>query len=569
MAWQFTVLALPTLFALGVSVVLFGYVLLIYRDRRDDSVIALYFWSIVAATVWTGFSALKLLHTDLATKLLFYRLLHVGAAVLPPLLFLFVVAFTDRTRWLGPRSVGAVFFLPAVFLLLLFFGPDGVVVGGTRLFEDGPVVLRVEDGPGFLLLILYSVSLVVATLGVVLRESRRVGRVYYPQAALIVVAVVAPMLVSVLTTAGVSPLADVRVNLVPTSAAVSVLSFGVLLFRYRLVDLPPLAYATAMRYSPDALFVLDRERVVVSTNDSGGELLTALDGAPGASLSDAVPGFDPESTTGELVETESPAGDTTYHRVFVEPLTRGGRRVGWIVVLRDETRQQRQQRRLRQQNEQMELFASAISHDLRNPLSVASGYLELAREDVDSEELDRVDRSLTRMEEIIEDLLTLARAGERIDEVEPVSVSLDARQAWENVATETATLAVESDRTFLADPGLVHHVFENLFRNAVEHGSPEGNPESDDTATGGGDGVTVTVGALDGGFYLEDDGTGIPPDERADVFDVGYTTASDGTGFGLNIVRGIVTAHGWEIRLTEGTDGGARFEITGVEEAES
>jgi signal transduction histidine kinase len=90
-----------------------------------------------------------------------------------------------------------------------------------------------------------------------------------------------------------------------------------------------------------------------------------------------------------------------------------------------------------------------------------------------------------------------------------------------------------------------------LFRNAVEHG---------------GSNVTIRVGALaDGaGFYVADDGVGIPESDRDVVFEYGYTTAEDGTGFGMAIVKEIVDAHGWEIRVTEEADGGTCFEITGV-----
>jgi signal transduction histidine kinase len=95
---------------------------------------------------------------------------------------------------------------------------------------------------------------------------------------------------------------------------------------------------------------------------------------------------------------------------------------------------------------------------------------------------------------------------------------------------------------------------ENLFRNSVDHGGVD---------------VTITVGALDGGdgFYVADDGEGIPEAEREKVFDTGYTTTSDGTGFGLNIVAEIAEAHGWAVEAVEAADGGARFEFTGVESA--
>jgi signal transduction histidine kinase len=208
---------------------------------------------------------------------------------------------------------------------------------------------------------------------------------------------------------------------------------------------------------------------------------------------------------------------------------------------------------LQETNEQLELLASTISHDLRNPLSVAEGYLQIAQDEAGIEELDKVESAHDRMEEIIDEVLTLARAGKQIDELEAVPMGPTVKRAWENVTTDAADLSVGIDRTVMADPTMVYHIFENLFRNAVEHG--------------GGD-VTVTVGGLEDGIYVEDDGTGIPPDEREDVFDAGYSKTSGGTGFGLSIIKQIVTAHGWEIHVTESADGGARFEISGIEVAE-
>ncbi|WP_254523396.1 sensor histidine kinase [Natrinema caseinilyticum] len=89
--------------------------------------------------------------------------------------------------------------------------------------------------------------------------------------------------------------------------------------------------------------------------------------------------------------------------------------------------------------------------------------------------------------------------------------------------------------------------------------------------------VTVRVGRLEvdrsrtettacePGFYVENDGTGIPDDEKVSVLDEGDTTANDGTGFGLAIVRDSIRAHGWSIAVTDADDGGARFEITGID----
>jgi two-component system OmpR family sensor kinase len=235
---------------------------------------------------------------------------------------------------------------------------------------------------------------------------------------------------------------------------------------------------------------------------------------------------------------------------------------------------------LTRKTERLEEFASFVSHDLRNPLNVATLRLELLRDDCDSQHAEGLEDALGRMERLIDELLTLARQGETIGETEPVQLSALATRAWENVETNGATLACETDRTLFADRNRLTAVLENLFRNAVEHGSASDLSGSDGTADRGSTGdstgsddavddasVTVTVGDLadQTGFYVADDGDGIPESERDQVFESGYSTAEDGTGFGLAIVRDIVEAHDWDIEATESEDGGARFEISGVE----
>jgi PAS domain S-box-containing protein len=236
------------------------------------------------------------------------------------------------------------------------------------------------------------------------------------------------------------------------------------------------------------------------------------------------------------------------------------------------------ERRLERQNDRLEEFASIVSHDLRNPLHAARGWLDVARSERSTEELDRVDAALARMSEMIDDTLALARHGETVDEPEAIDLARLARDCWAMVSPAQGRLVVEDVGRVRGDPDRLCHVFENLFRNSVEHGSTDSRTPSGtapDEASGDpseGDELadaaplTVTVGALDGdGFYVADDGPGLPEADRERIFERGHTTAPDGTGFGLAIVRQVVEAHGWEITATDGDDGGARFEITGVE----
>jgi len=264
-------------------------------------------------------------------------------------------------------------------------------------------------------------------------------------------------------------------------------------------------------------------------------------------------------------------------------------------ALRYALERHRQERRLERQNERLERFANIVSHDLRNPLQVAKGRLAHVEPQNTPEHLDEAVDALGRMEELVDDLLALARDGRRVDASESVDVGDVARSAWENVESPGGDLRVDVSEVVTADAGRLTQLFENLFRNSVEHGSTSNRTVSDDSvergstppcseahSEGGGAngqtqsvdhgaanghstaGVTITVGTMPDGFYVADGGPGIPEADRDDVFEAGYSTNDGGTGFGLDIVREIVEAHGWAITVTESDGGGARFEITGL-----
>ncbi|MFC6786653.1 ATP-binding protein [Halobaculum halobium] len=219
---------------------------------------------------------------------------------------------------------------------------------------------------------------------------------------------------------------------------------------------------------------------------------------------------------------------------------------------RDITNRKTRERELATTNEQLDQFTSTVAHDLRNPVNIADGHLGLAREEFDSPHLEASARAVERMDELLSDLLSLARTGNAVSDPEPAELGEVVESAEHNVAMADARLTVESTAPIECDPVRLKEAVENLLRNAIEHNEAM---------------VRVTAGMLpDGdGFYVEDDGRGIPEDQRGNVFDDGYTTIEKGTGFGLSIVTRIADAHGWEIESTESADGGARFEVTGVD----
>ena len=226
----------------------------------------------------------------------------------------------------------------------------------------------------------------------------------------------------------------------------------------------------------------------------------------------------------------------------------------WEVTLVDlmarwvgyELERRETQAEMRRERDRLEQFAGVVSHDLRNPLNVAAGNVDLVRESADDERLARAANALDRMAELIADALSFARLGERVVDAETVDLDRVVTEAWETVATGDATLETRSLGGVVGDASRIRTLFENLFRNGVEHA---------------GEAPTITVGWDGDTLYVADDGPGIPEADREKVFETGYTTGPDGTGFGLGIVRAVAEAHGWSVRAAAADGGGARFEF--------
>ncbi|MFC7197075.1 sensor histidine kinase [Halosimplex aquaticum] len=227
-----------------------------------------------------------------------------------------------------------------------------------------------------------------------------------------------------------------------------------------------------------------------------------------------------EPIRGRIERASPPNGRDLFFQTTKAPwYDDSGRLRGTVGVTVDVTEQKHRERELDRQNERLEEFASIISHDLRNPLNVAGGRLERYRQTGDESDLDAVAEMHERMASIIDDVLSLARDGGKIEETERTDASAVATRAWSTVDTGTATLEQDWAYAIEADPDRLARLFENVFRNAIEHGGAD---------------VTVRVGTLDDepGFYVADDGPGIAIEPPERVFERGVSATEDGTGFG-------------------------------------
>ena len=380
----------------------------------------------------------------------------------------------------------------------------------------------------------------------------------------------------------------------------------VAIFRLGLLDIVPVARRSLVESLTDPVVVVTDDHRVADFNRAATTLWPALSTRVGDPFSAACPELDERVTFPEtgtpLTDTVSMTTDegTRHYSVLVSPVQqpRTSGLVGYSILVRDVTELEASRRALERQNEQLDRVAATVSHDLRNPLTVASGHTAMLRERLQERGADdlvtHVEQTETahrRMDAIIEDVLTITRAQQAPPTVESVALEAVARDAWATVATETATLEIEGSGTLQTDRGRFQRLLENLFRNSVEHGSTSSQRENraDDSVEHGStgsrtesddsvehetpadrpdaSGLTVSLDTHTDGetvteFAVADDGPGIPSEIADTLFEYGETTSDEGTGIGLATVERLAESLGWTVTHDATYTDGARFVFT-------
>ncbi|OLZ40886.1 PAS domain-containing sensor histidine kinase [Natrinema saccharevitans] len=532
--------------------------------------------------VWLGAHVLEIESTTLAAKLLWADLQWVCAAVIPTLFLVFALRYTGADRWLTRPRLGLLSIEPLAMIGALAVNDRTFVLWGPPVEEpislgswwaSSVTVATAEPRIGLFVHLGYATFCLAITSVIVFRLIARTERLYRWQGAAVFVAITVPWGTAILSASSLEIIGTTPIGFTVTGLAIT---FG--LYRYRLLEIAPIARSEVVTNLEDGVLVADADRRIVDSNPVAREVFTHnRDNLVGASIDDVIPididsviagshdrdRGDGASTAGDAEPTQFSLDDgQSYYDFSIAPIDDGrGNPAGWTIVVHDVTERVRRECELERKNRKLDEFASVVSHDLRNPLTVSKGYLELLEEEYDPEYVRIAIESHERMEQLIDDVLMLARQGQRGLDPEPVALEDVASEAWSTVDTAGATLSVDDEPTIDADRTQLRQLLENLFRNAVDHGG-RSRSGTDDRE------LTVTVGALEDGFFVADSGTGFEGEPEA-VFESGYTTSERGTGLGLSIVADICERHGWTVTATEGADGGARLEITGVERHET
>ena len=616
--WQYHPLLL--VFQLGVLISIGVAAVCAHRLRRHGYSLVVVSVGLLAVCIalYNTAATLKVASPGLQAKLWWYKLEFLGSASLPSVALVLALAHLGHERWLTWPVVGMLVGLPAVAIPLIIWNPGHVMIVEPRLVAVGGGLQALEHKFPPLFVILSAWGQGIFLFAALLAGYGGVGgKTQRASALLISAALLIPVVAILLKSLHVYPPGGDGINITSAFCTVTLALIALAIGRYRLFDLLPLGRTQALGVMNDGYVLVGPTGQVVDANAAARTLLgeEVLVGRPANDLL-------PPSEERLFLKRRSPGGSgalsAAAHSGAAGPfrlevqgrvlqaqsttIRHGTEFAGQVVMLHDITALRERERQLEQQNERLEGFAGIVSHDLRNPLNVARGRLELSLESVNGESVEGPDeegpdeegsdgirgseaqgdeaqgdeaqgdeaqgdeahrggllghleatgRALGRMDAIIEDVLTLTWGGRdlRPDDLSPRSLGALAEAAWDQVDTAEARLQLDAPPSFRCDKDRLQRLLENLFRNAIEHA---------------GEAAVVRVGGLSGGFYVEDNGPGIPEAERETVLRGGYSSQEEGTGLGLSIVQGIAEAHGWSLSVTESGEGGARLEFRGAE----
>ncbi|MFB6178545.1 MAG: histidine kinase N-terminal 7TM domain-containing protein [Halorientalis sp.] len=615
----------PPVATIGLCVAMLGWLRATQWDTRGVRMFAVTL--VVGGIIWQGLTITHVLTTNRALQA-FIVVADKWVGMVTALCWaVFVSQYTNdefHTRWPTQLVIG---FIVVGYVVFAFLNPNGLLFADIQRVSHPFSFSSAVRGPLYFLIlaVLYAVVTYGFYLLVRFLLTTRSGN-----GLRIALLVAGTMSVAVFNLASILELGPLpRFQYGSYGAFLFILCTTLAVFRLGLFDIAPIARNALVGSLSDPVVVVDEDGNVADFNQQAHRHWPEIDDHVAAPLATACPDlassldldFETGQTTTATAEQITIPGEEGYHHysVLLSPVGRGGspRAIGYAILLREVTELEESRRQLKQQNEQLERVASTISHDLRNPLSVINGYVELLDQDIDDEThatyVTKIDDATDRMSAIIDDLLTIAREGKTIDETTEVDFESAAREAWDHVDTEQARLVVDRGGRVLADRSRLLSILENCFRNAVEHGrsriedsrddenrrfsnhstSPDSQARQDavehgstthrsqaqeDAVEHDSEDVTVSVGTFSAendagldagfpsgyGFYVADDGPGIPPDARETIFEYGFTTSDDGTGLGLAIVSAMAESHGWSITLDESYEAGTRFVFTDV-----
>ncbi len=526
-----------------ISLAIAGYAL---RHRYVPGVSALGLYMLAVSGFLIG-NTLELMWPTETGTLFWAQLSYLFMAAVPLTWLTFAFQYTGKTSWLALRKFWPLMVIPVVTFLLAQTNPRHHLLWSAFTFQPvgDMLTLRVSYGPWFWIHLFYSYLLLIAGTVLIIGAQTFVTYPYRQQSVWAIVGALSPPIFNIIYVFQLIP--GLQKDYTPLALAFAGIAFAVAIFRYRLLDLIPIARAVVVERMQDGVIVVDSEGRLVDLNPAAYRMLGVDENLIGQPMASALPEYSravhvpPEARVRRSIQ-----GDEHILEVRSSPLT-GGR----LILLRDITEQVRTEEALQQANrelqvraEELDAFGHTVAHDLRNPLAIIQGFAELL--DDESTVLSEEDRDASirgilhvtqRMDSIIEELMVLfglRQTGVQMERLDMAAVVAAALGRLVVGLRESAAEVVLPPAwpVALGHPSWVEEIWTNYISNAVKYG---GHPPRVEL------GATVEEGRVR--FWVRDNGPGLTAEEQSRLFQPFErleTQRATGHGLGLSIVRLIV-----------------------------
>jgi diguanylate cyclase (GGDEF)-like protein/PAS domain S-box-containing protein len=321
--------------------------LLVLQTRRTATgsfalislLLALAWWDITYAVFWADVPG--------PTKFFWLDITYIGVVIAPVALFIFSLRITHRSKWLKSPLLALICTVPVVVLIILFTDSQhGLFFAGKRtdaFIQDG--------GPVFWLNVAFSYSLVLLATMLLFRTFTRSSGIYRRQIGMVLLGLSVTWLNSIIFVFGFNPLRGA--DNTPFSFTIAGIAFAYALYRYRLLDIVPVARDVLIEQLSDGVLVIDAQNRLVDMNPAAAAMLDVPAEALGEPVDQALSHWK-RNEREKLMQSnpdgvlEMPVKANAHVEVRSAPLTDDkGRRIGRLVVLHDITRLKNTQHELR------------------------------------------------------------------------------------------------------------------------------------------------------------------------------------------------------------------------------
>ncbi len=577
MHWQYTPYIIPLVLAAILST---SVALVIWRQHTVETNIAALTMLIIAA--WCIGYALEISSHSLSLKILWGKVQYLSIATLPVAWVVFALYFTHQESWLTTGRLVWLSVIPLTTIILVWTNEwHGLIWAETGLATTGPFVsLDVSYGAWFWGHWFFSyVMLMVGTI-LFIKMLGRTATLYRWQAGLILVAAIAPWVGNGLYITDLTPVPNL--DLTPFAFTMSGLALVWGFYRFRLLDILPVAHQAVIQTISDGIILLDQQQRVIEINRTAQDIFQCPERAAIGSTVDKIMPRTSHLLTGDWsqpVQRDFTLADR-YFDVRISPFYNHDRLRGYLIVLRDITARKNTEEELAFARDEAlaasqlktQLLAN-VSHELRTPLNAILGYAEMLQLGIfgslskqQNEAAIEIIDSTGQLLNFVNNLLGQAQieAGRLILNVtafHPQELLNDVNTVVNALAQTKGinlsyTIEADTPSKLYGDPYWLRQILINLVSNAVKF-TEQGT-------------VSVRICQFDTKYWaiqVTDTGYGIPVEAQRYIFeafrqmDGTVTRAHGGSGLGLSIVKQLVELMGGEVRLESEVGRGSDFTV--------